>query len=1237
MLNRHRTQHSAEEAGVSADSPPGSSIELRSLAPEYLETQHATYVRHLESAIVDPRNRNIALTGRYGSGKSSILDRFVEQQHKANKKTLRVSINTLGPDDDDDLTNRIQKELVKQLVYRAQPGQIRRSRFARRRTLTWKNTLAEAVCASAVLVGLLWLFGVRPVQNALGPDSSVLSFLAFFILVTLTAWAGRWIVGNRLVSQFSTGGTSISFEERTDSFFDEYLDEIMAFFEATRPDLVLFEDLDRFDDPRIFDSLRELNTLINASAHWADRMHPLQFIYAIKDSLFEKLGEDLGDAKPPVAENPSTNGQNSLADSPVATKVDTAKEAVERANRTKFFEVVVPVVPFLSHNNARDLLQIEIDARQLPRDSQISRGLLDLVARHTTDMRLMKNICNEFVVFAQRLLWIDSPAPGLTQDTLFSLVVYKNFHLADFERLAHRESALDSLDNERDLLVAHAVKQLQEEKQELLSGERLRRDQAQIAALLGKRLLLLYQDTGSSIASLAVGNETLNADVIHQASFWSKVAKNRQLSVTLRHKSGHADNPTFGQEDLNQLFSEALDVRLWQGPDSEETLAKVAELNSEIAAIRGADYASLATENRFTLGGRTFNAAVNEVLESELARDLVRGGFVNRYYAEYSAAFYGAFIGVDVANFFRNSVWPNKMKPDFQFSARSAIENVIEQAPADFTRSRSCLNIQIVDYMLRESTSKAQEVVRFLVSDFGPDAQDFLKAFLREEATCKSELVKLLSDLPWRELFDRLALDEYVLDEGTRTSLLDAALLSARADHSYDLSEQTRALIVERHTKFEALTIEQKADTARTIFELVSRAGLLAPSLRPLSASMRPLFAERGAYELTADNLRIAIGLPDEEPIALEQVRNHAPTWERCKNDFGAYLDTVGQDSSTIYAVQTPSVLIEVVSEECESWSSDQIKGLLERSAPAASLSDITQVPQEVWPVFVTTRRVVPSAVNLHAYATVHGVDESLSNLLMVESGVQVEIAAVEDAEPTTVRELMVSILNASSVLGSRDRVNLALQLSTGAVEVSELEPSGDDLLADLLESELVPDTAESFKHFVSAGWNAVSRAFATSAAAPDFISPELVGGHVATLLRDPHVPRKIKAQVVGELSAYPDSSDVQTLREAASFAYTNKVPLPLSQLELIAPHVTDPEHLMWQIATTADGLDGTAIVGLLRVMGGDYSGFGGPPGHQFDVPVTESTKEVLNQIRGAGLVELPRGGARNRRRVTLA
>lgn len=105
-------------------------VKLRSLAPRYEQSQHESYVRHLESAVEDPKNKNIALTGRYGTGKSSILDEFLARQSNKGQKTLRISINTLGPDGDEDLTNRIQKELVKQLIYRAAPGEVKRSRFA---------------------------------------------------------------------------------------------------------------------------------------------------------------------------------------------------------------------------------------------------------------------------------------------------------------------------------------------------------------------------------------------------------------------------------------------------------------------------------------------------------------------------------------------------------------------------------------------------------------------------------------------------------------------------------------------------------------------------------------------------------------------------------------------------------------------------------------------------------------------------------------------------------------------------------------------------------------------------------------------------------------------------------------------------------------------------------------------------------------------------------------------------
>lgn len=112
-------------------------IELRSLAPEYIEDHHKAYVSRLNAAVSDPRNENVALTGRYGARKSSILDEFVNCQENpgnkkakkrkgkkkaSSKKVLRISINTLGPDKGKDLTNRIQKELVKQLVYRAKPG-----------------------------------------------------------------------------------------------------------------------------------------------------------------------------------------------------------------------------------------------------------------------------------------------------------------------------------------------------------------------------------------------------------------------------------------------------------------------------------------------------------------------------------------------------------------------------------------------------------------------------------------------------------------------------------------------------------------------------------------------------------------------------------------------------------------------------------------------------------------------------------------------------------------------------------------------------------------------------------------------------------------------------------------------------------------------------------------------------------------------------------------------------------
>ena len=159
---------------------------LRSLAPEYVKDEHALYVKHLEWAVDDETVRNVALTGRYGSGKSSILDQFIETSAKNGLKVQRISINTLGPDEAEDITNRIQKELVKQLVYRAEPGAIRRSRFARTADLTRRQLVRDSAGTGAVVAGLLWLTGIRP-SLGFGGDAWWPQPVAFGLLVVLTA------------------------------------------------------------------------------------------------------------------------------------------------------------------------------------------------------------------------------------------------------------------------------------------------------------------------------------------------------------------------------------------------------------------------------------------------------------------------------------------------------------------------------------------------------------------------------------------------------------------------------------------------------------------------------------------------------------------------------------------------------------------------------------------------------------------------------------------------------------------------------------------------------------------------------------------------------------------------------------------------------------------------------------------------------------------------------------------
>ncbi|WP_313210264.1 YobI family P-loop NTPase [Stutzerimonas nitrititolerans] len=362
------------------ESASGASWNLVPLTPKYLPREHGGYVAAIEAALEDDQIRNIALSGNYGVGKSSILQEVARRQEN---RVVELSLSTLAPIEASKLdesvpiqattpTNRIQQEIVKQLLYREDPSKTPGSRFRRIERFRWLREIGTALLlgfAVAVIYLLTGWTAQIAVVFGISNDFAVWAHLIVWAVAAGAALLVRWrFYGKLHIKQFSAGSATVTLDDNSMSYFDQYLDEIVYFFEVSDRDVVIFEDIDRFNDSHIFETLRALNTLLNASPQIEK---PIRFIYAIKDSIFDRIGLE-------------TEGRKLEAE--VLATDDPARAEAVRANRTKFFDLVIPVVPFITHRSARNLavqLLGEIE-------HEVAPELLDLAAQYVPDMRLLK-------------------------------------------------------------------------------------------------------------------------------------------------------------------------------------------------------------------------------------------------------------------------------------------------------------------------------------------------------------------------------------------------------------------------------------------------------------------------------------------------------------------------------------------------------------------------------------------------------------------------------------------------------------------------------------------------------------------------------------------------------------------------------------------------------------------------------------------------------------------------------
>ena len=526
---------------------------LKFLTPIAIEKASPSYnaVEDLADALKSAKSanlRNIAVSGPYGAGKSSVL--LTLQQDFQQYSYLPISLATLDPEMDGDdaeesderdsegrteesterLNRKIEYSILQQLLYREKANTVRHSRFRRINKPELKRYLYCFALFIAALVSFICLFEpsafyVPSIASFLnfGNVNVVFDFIAVIVLIIvlgLLFWEGVNLLANVRLSKLSLREGGFELSEHA-SIFNKHLDEILYFFQVTSYDVVIFEDLDRFGTEKIFLKLRELNQLINESKIVDQHV---TFVYAVKDDIFKD------------------------------------------EHRTKFFDYIVTVIPVINASNSMSKLKQVLKERGLLQDSEISDDDLSEIGFFIEDMRLLTNIVNEFEQYHKGL--VGNHTSGLKLSKLLAMITYKNFFPRDFEKLRRRDGVLYQFITSKPQLQAYLTKSIDEKISTF--EELIDKKDRETFSKLGEYIEYLGRKTGhSDFVALVIEQEDRSReryewgqleDSETSTDIVEKISKGHKLYITDHYNRINRDLMPDVKRKINRLNIIAQDI-----------------------------------------------------------------------------------------------------------------------------------------------------------------------------------------------------------------------------------------------------------------------------------------------------------------------------------------------------------------------------------------------------------------------------------------------------------------------------------------------------------------------------------------------------------------------------------------------------------------------------------------------------------------------------------------------------
>lgn len=677
------------------------------LAPTSDADPNGIYSKALTFATTNEKVYNIALTGPYGSGKSSIINTFLKR-YKGNY--LRISLASFLPASSEKQqelqeieTQEIERSILQQMLYGQDSDDLPLSRFKR----------IQRPSKNAPIMSLLVLLGCFSAWHLFQGRSDIVSG-KFFTPFELGNWLNYatfgigflflWSLLHQLyVKSLGISVKSISLrdvEMSTDaldkeSILNRHLDEIIYFFQSTSYDLVIIEDLDRFKRSEIFVTLREINSLINANKGVNQRV---RFLYALRDDMF--VNKD----------------------------------------RTKFFEFIVPVIPIINSSNSID--KVLEEGQRLQLEKKLNPRFLREVSRYLDDLRLIKNIFNEYATYIDNLE--QEEQGSLDPNKLLAILIYKNIMPDDFELLHQQKGKIAKILQRYDDCIAMVEADKRATIQKINEG--VAEAEAQHPRTL-KELRRIYamaiaDRLDAHCAGVRIRNVSIHVSQLTNHNLLEEILSSESIQQYGPQVGSRALNLSGVQSDVDTKLSYAERKDLIERRSSEnkaEAAKKVQDLKDQIASLRRLRFSEVLQANAATLEGDFVDVGENR----NLMEYLIFEGFLDDTYYQYISLFHSGRLSPADDNFLKKIRGFKNPDPDFQID--NPEEVIIEMRDEDFQRSY-VLNRHLMDHMLEDSAkhkTRIDDAMKFIAANFA-EAQDFLESYYTSGKSVL-EFVKALS------------------------------------------------------------------------------------------------------------------------------------------------------------------------------------------------------------------------------------------------------------------------------------------------------------------------------------------------------------------------------------------------------------------------------------------------------------------------------------------------------------